>query len=66
MSKLVDWVDGWEIQLRDDHGYGVYDEHGLIAGPFGTERAAIEAALRLPKPKHRDSRQPIDYGIWPV
>lgn len=26
-DKLVDWVDGWEIHLRGDHGYGVYDEH---------------------------------------
>jgi hypothetical protein len=49
MSKIVDWVDGWEIRLRDDRGYGVYDEHGLVAGPFGTEAAAIEAALLLPK-----------------
>jgi hypothetical protein len=49
MSKIVDWVDGWEIRLRDDQGYGVYDEHGLVAGPFGTEEAAIQAALLLPK-----------------
>lgn len=49
MSKVLDWVDGWEIRIRDDHGYGVYDEHGLVAGPFGTEEAAIEAALTLPK-----------------
>jgi hypothetical protein len=48
-DKLVDWVDGWEIHLRGDHGYGVYDEHGLIAGPFGTEAAAIQAAMLLPK-----------------
>jgi len=49
MSKIVDWVDGWEIRLRDDRGYGVYDDHGLVAGPFGTEEAAIQAALLLPK-----------------
>jgi hypothetical protein len=49
MSNIVDWVDGWEIRLRDDRGYGVYDDHGLVAGPFGTEEAAIQAALLLPK-----------------
>jgi len=49
MSKVLDWVDGWEIRIRDDHGYGVYDDHGLVAGPFGTEEAAIQAALILPK-----------------
>jgi hypothetical protein len=49
MSKVLDWVDGWEIRIRDDHGFGVYDEHGLVAGPFGTEEAAIQAALALPK-----------------
>jgi hypothetical protein len=49
MSKNIGWVDGWEIQLRDDGGYGVYDEHGLVAGPFGTEQAAFNAALHLPK-----------------
>lgn len=49
MVRFVVWVDGWEVRLRDDHGYGVYDDHGLIIGPFGTESAAIQAALRLPK-----------------
>ena len=42
-------MDGWEIHYRDDGGYGVYDEHGLIAGPFGTKQAALQAALLLPK-----------------
>ena len=49
MSKVLDWVDGWEIRIRDDNGFGVYDDHGLVAGPFGTEEAAIQAALALPK-----------------
>lgn len=55
MSKVVDWVDGWEVRSREDHGYGVYDDHGLVAGPFGTEAAAIQAALLLPK-HHRPNR----------
>jgi hypothetical protein len=56
MSKLVSWVDGWEIRRREDHAYGLYDEHGLVAGPFGTEAAAIRAALCLPK------RPQVHYG----
>lgn len=59
MSKIVDWVDGWEIRLREDGGYGVYDDHGLVAGPFGTEEAAIEAALVLPKRGGGASTTPI-------
>ncbi|WP_055045603.1 hypothetical protein [Devosia sp. A16] len=53
MSKVLDWIDGWQIRLRDDRGYGVYDDHGLVAGPFGTEEAAIQAALLLPKKQGR-------------
>ena len=56
MSRDVDWVDGWEIRSRPDGGYGVYDEHGLVAGPFGTRAEAIAAALRLPKPARFDER----------
>jgi len=48
-STNVDWVDGWEIHYRPDGGYGVYDDHGLLAGPFGTKEGAIQAALTLPK-----------------
>ena len=59
MSKIVDWVDGWEIRLREDRGYGVYDDHGLVAGPFGTEEAAIQAALVLPKRGSGASTTPI-------
>ena len=58
MSKIVDWVDGWEIRLRDEQDYGVFDEHGLVAGPFGTEEAAIEAALMLPKREQWDAARP--------
>jgi len=62
MSKIVDWVDGWEIRLRDDRGYGVYDEHGLVAGPFGTEEAAIQAALLLPKKRPWSSTPDVGTG----
>jgi hypothetical protein len=49
MSRDVDWVDGWEIHARPDGGYGVYDAHGMVLGPFGTKNQAIAAALQLPK-----------------
>jgi hypothetical protein len=49
MHDRVAWVDGWEIRPRDDGGFGVYDAHGLIAGPFGTKEQAITAASRLPR-----------------
>lgn len=53
MSHYVDWVDGWEIHSRPDGGYGVYDSHGLVAGPYGRKEDALAAALRLPKhPPH--------------
>ncbi|WP_423069050.1 hypothetical protein [Devosia sp. CN2-171] len=65
MSRLVDWIDGWEVRLRDDHGYGVYDSHGLVAGPFGTESAAIKAALLLPKPRMLKA-EADQIGIWLV
>lgn len=45
----TDWVDGWEVHYRADGGYAVYDEHGMVAGPFGTRSAAVQAALLLLK-----------------
>lgn len=45
----VDWVDGLEIHSRPDGGFGVYDSHGLVAGPYGRKEDALAAALRLPK-----------------
>lgn len=50
MSEKVAWVNGWEIRPRPDGGFGVYDLHGLVAGPFGTREEAFEAAMKLPKP----------------
>lgn len=62
MSDITtDWVDGWEIHYRDDGGYAVYDEHGMLAGPFGTREAAVRAALLLPKrlpPRQQKTEQP--------
>ena len=49
MSQYADFVDGWEIHSRPDGGYGVYDSHGLVAGPFGRKEDALAAALQLPK-----------------
>lgn len=54
MSIHIASVQGWEIHLREDGGFGVYDSHGLIAGPFGTRQAAHNAALLLPR--HRSLR----------
>jgi len=51
MDKEVAWVDGWEIRQRCDGSFGVYDDHGLLDGPFGTKNEAMAAALRLPHPK---------------
>ena len=48
----TDFIDGWEIHSRPDGGYGVYDDHGLVAGPYGTRQEAIAAALQLPKYGH--------------
>lgn len=53
MSVQIASVHGWEIHRREDRGFGVYDSHGLIAGPFGTREAAVNAALLLPR--HRTS-----------
>ncbi|MDB5538847.1 MAG: hypothetical protein JWQ89_574 [Devosia sp.] len=50
MSHNADcWVDGWEVRDRPDGSYGVYDSHGLLAGPFGRQVEAMAAALQLPK-----------------
>jgi hypothetical protein len=62
MSNSTDWVDGWEIHSRPDGGYGVYDAHGLVAGPYGTKNAAFEAALQLPKPRQDGSRRSVGTG----
>jgi hypothetical protein len=50
MEKETAWVDGWHVRQRPDGSYGVYDSHGLLAGPFGDERSALQAALGLPHP----------------
>lgn len=57
MSIRIASVHGWEIHLREDGGFGVYDSHGLIAGPFGTRQAAYNAALLLPR--HRSSYEQV-------
>lgn len=49
MSSLFGIVDGWEVHEREDGGFGVYDDHGMVIGPFGTKQAALGAALSLPK-----------------
>lgn len=49
MLRDADFIDGWEVHSRPDGGYGVYDSHGLVAGPYGTRQQAIAAALQLPK-----------------
>ena len=54
MSFRIASVHGWEIHRREDGGFGVYDSHGLIAGPFGTREAAVNAAMLLPP--HRTTR----------
>jgi len=49
-GKHEDRVDGWRIVPTRDGGYGVFDDHGLLGGPYGSRAEAISAALRLPKP----------------
>ena len=58
MSEKVAWVNGWELRPRPDGGFGVYDLHGLIAGPFGTQEEAFEVAMKLPKPEGSTFRAP--------
>jgi hypothetical protein len=49
-EAVVDRVNSWEVRHRPDGGYGVYDDHGLIAGPFGTRTEALNAAMHLARP----------------
>lgn len=49
MSVCYDRVDGWEV--RDcAGGFGVFDDHIMVAGPLPSRNEAIRAALELPKP----------------
>jgi hypothetical protein len=57
VSDSNDRVDGWEIRDRPDGAFGVYDAHGLLAGPFGTKEEAMKAALSLPKDGPRFPRE---------
>ncbi|HVW93785.1 MAG TPA: hypothetical protein VHB74_14420 [Devosia sp.] len=57
-----DIVDGWRIAATADGGFGVFDEHGMLAGPFGCREQAIAAALKLPRPE----RRPADMGPAPA
>jgi len=60
MSLRIASVQGWEIHRRDDGSYGVYHANGLIAGPFGTQQAAFNAARLLPLPRSmRDMVGPL-------
>ena len=51
MSVRVASIRGWEIHQREDGSFGVYNGQGLIAGPFRTQQAAINAANLLPVPR---------------
>lgn len=63
MPNGADCVNGWEIRVRADGSYAVCDDHGLLAGPFGTREAAIAAALSLPTPRPRPiSRAPQSHA----
>lgn len=48
-----DIVDGWRIVATGDGGFGVFDDHGMLAGPFGRREQAMAAALKLPRPARR-------------
>lgn len=56
MEKDTAWVDGWHVRQRADGSYGVYDGHGLLAGPYGDEQSALAAALALPHPAGHKAR----------
>jgi hypothetical protein len=43
-------VDGWQVRPCGDGGFGVYDYHRMVVGPFGTTKQAITAAMGLPSP----------------
>jgi hypothetical protein len=63
MSNTNDRVDNWEIRYRPDGSFGVYDVHGLLAGPFGTKEEAMRAALGLPKDGPQvDKQHAVDRG----
>lgn len=59
MNDSVDYVDGWQVEARADGGFGVSDSHGLVAGPFGTKVEALQAAMRLPKPRKSEAPRPL-------
>ena len=44
-----DRINEWEIRPRPDGSFGVYDVHGMVAGPFGSKTEAMAVALQLPK-----------------
>lgn len=48
MEKTVVRINGWEVRQREDGSYGVYDDHGLMDGPFGWMEDSIIAAKSLP------------------
>ena len=56
MREKVAWVTGWELRPRPDGGFGVYDLHGLIAGPVwhagggvrGRDEAAQTGTIHVP------------------
>lgn len=50
MLEKVAWVNGWEVRSRPDGSFGVYDDHSMLAGPFGHVEEAIGAASKLPRP----------------
>ena len=58
---MICWINGWEVHSRADHGFGVYDAHGLVAGPFGTKEGAMQAAMHLPcaHPRKQESPPPL-------
>ena len=53
MPNGADCVNGWEVRARPDGSYAVCDDHGILAGPFGTRQQAIAAALDLPRAQPR-------------
>lgn len=51
MNAAIDRVNIWEVRPRPDGGFGVYDDHGMVAGPFGTRNEALDAAMHLVRPQ---------------
>lgn len=56
-ANYEDIVDGWRIVATGDGGFGVFDDHGMLAGPFGRREQAMAAALKLPRPVRPRDRQ---------